>query len=90
MQAQTHAHIHKHTHKYTHSQAKIDESIHTLKLEVEMAVRQVKGAVNDKEKALVDHDVMKLVSFIFAAGFVIDITLLFYVMVIIAQHFGTA
>jgi len=42
-------------------QAKIDESIRTLKLEVEMAVRQVKGAVGDKEKALVDHDVMKLV-----------------------------
>jgi len=40
--------------------AKIDESIRTLKLEVEMAVRQVKGAVADKEKALVDHDVMKL------------------------------
>ncbi|KAF5827559.1 coiled-coil domain-containing protein 39 [Dunaliella salina] len=40
--------------------AKIDESIRTLKLEVEMAVRQVKGAVTDKEKALVDHDVMKL------------------------------
>lgn len=45
----------------TPGQAKIDESIRTLKLEVEMAVRQVKGAVTDKEKALVDHDVMKLV-----------------------------
>jgi len=43
-------------------QAKIDESIRTLKLEVEMAVRQARGAVADKEKALVDHDVMKLVS----------------------------
>jgi hypothetical protein len=43
-------------------QAKVDDSIRTLKLEVDMASRQVRGAVADKEKALVDHDVMKLVS----------------------------
>lgn len=41
-------------------QSKIEETINTLKLENEMTMRQVKGAVADKEKALVDHDVMKL------------------------------
>lgn len=48
-------------------QAKINESIRTLKLEVDMVVRQVKGSMADKEKALVDHDVMKLVGVLWAS-----------------------
>jgi hypothetical protein len=35
--------------------------LNTLKLENEMIGRQAKGAVAQKEKAMVDHDVMKLV-----------------------------
>eukprot|EP00195_Chlamydomonas_chlamydogama_P009299 CAMPEP_0202915398 /NCGR_PEP_ID=MMETSP1392-20130828/65575_1 /ASSEMBLY_ACC=CAM_ASM_000868 /TAXON_ID=225041 /ORGANISM="Chlamydomonas chlamydogama, Strain SAG 11-48b" /LENGTH=937 /DNA_ID=CAMNT_0049607407 /DNA_START=168 /DNA_END=2981 /DNA_ORIENTATION=- len=39
---------------------KIEETTSTLKLENEMIGRQVKQALEGKEKAMVDHDVMKL------------------------------
>ncbi|GFR48534.1 hypothetical protein Agub_g10430 [Astrephomene gubernaculifera] len=40
--------------------AKLDETISTLKLENDMVARQVKAAVDSREKALVDHDVLAL------------------------------
>ncbi|GIL44733.1 hypothetical protein Vafri_2248 [Volvox africanus] len=40
--------------------AKLDETISTLKLENDMVARQVKAAVEAREKALVDHDVLAL------------------------------
>ncbi|KAG2422661.1 hypothetical protein HXX76_015898 [Chlamydomonas incerta] len=40
--------------------AKLDETISTLKLENDMVSRQVKGSVDAREKALVDHDVLAL------------------------------
>ncbi|KAG2493473.1 hypothetical protein HYH03_008290 [Edaphochlamys debaryana] len=39
---------------------KLDETISTLKLENDMVSRQVKAAVDSREKALVDHDVLAL------------------------------
>jgi len=42
------------------SQAKIDETTGTMRLENEMTGRQVKSTIEAKEKALVDHDVTKL------------------------------
>jgi hypothetical protein len=41
---------------------RLEESAAALRLENQMISRQVKGAGADKEKAMVDHDVMKLVS----------------------------
>ncbi|KAJ9515479.1 hypothetical protein QJQ45_016481 [Haematococcus lacustris] len=46
---------------FSADKAKIDEVLGTLKLENEMVGRQVKLVVTEKEKTMVDHDVMKLV-----------------------------
>lgn len=40
--------------------AKVEETIATLKLETDTITRQLQGSVSDKEKALVEHDVLKL------------------------------
>lgn len=40
---------------------KLEETLAALRLENEMVGRQAKAAVGEKEKAMVDHDVMKLV-----------------------------
>ncbi|KAL6756441.1 hypothetical protein V8C86DRAFT_2647977 [Haematococcus lacustris] len=45
---------------FSADKAKIDEVLGTLKLENEMVGRQVKLVVTEKEKTMVDHDVMKL------------------------------
>lgn len=42
------------------SQGKVEESTNTQRLENEMTSRQVRLAIDAKEKAMVDHDVTKL------------------------------
>lgn len=39
---------------------RIDETIQGLQLETDSTARALKGAINDKEKQLVEHDVLKL------------------------------
>ncbi len=46
----------------TSQKAALDQEAAALRLENEMIGRQVRTAATEKEKAMVDHDVMKLVS----------------------------